>query len=173
MKLHEFISRLNWRQVAIHFIATWFFMYSFQTLAVLYNTNLVEIIRQSGKDSLPNTLNENEIFAADLTYFNMWTGVARTVGLIVAFIISLIISFKRKWFWLNSLIVLIIAFILGWFNLLGWAYFKKIFLMPGKIFDNVILEFLANGFIILSVGLLTFFLAKPNRFIAMGEKANL
>jgi len=136
MTLQKFIERLNWRQVVVHFIATWFFMYSFQTLAVLHNINLINIIRQSNKDNLTERLNENGTAASDLVYFTLWTGIGNTIGLLVAFIISLTISIRRNWFWFNSLIVLILAYTLSWFDLLGWIYFKSIFLTPGEIFNN-------------------------------------
>ena len=170
MTLHKFIARSNWRQVVIHFIATWFFMYSFQTLAILHDTNLVEVFRQSGKDNLTKALNENKITTSDLTYFTVWTSFANTIGLLVAFGISLTISIKRKWFWFNTFFVFVLVYILSWFDLLGWTFLKKIFLTPGEIFRNTTLEFLTNGLILLTLGLLTFFLAKTNKFIAIGNK---
>jgi hypothetical protein len=170
MTIHKFIARLNWRQVVIHFIATWFFMYSFQTLAILHDTNLVDIFRQVGEHGLRNAINENKISASDLTYFTMWTTLANIAGLLVAFIISLTISFKRKWFWFNSFLVLVFVHILGRLDLLGWAYLKKIFLVPGEIFANTKLQFLTDGLLLLALGLLTFFLTKTNKFIAIGNQ---
>lgn len=173
MTLHNFIARLNWRQVAIHFIATWFFMYSFQTLAVLHNTNLVDLVRQTGKDNVTKALSENKISAPDWIYFTMWRDFANITGLLIAFIISLTISFKRKWFWFNSILVIVFVYTLNWFDLLGWTYLKKLFLTPGEMFNNTTLEFLTNGLFLLALGLLTFFLAKTNRFIAIGNKTNV
>jgi len=170
MTLHKFIARLNWRQVVIHFIATWFFMYSFQTLAILHDTNLVDVFRHSGKDNLAKALNENKISASDLTYFTVWTSFGNTIGLLVAFVISLTISIRRNWFWFNSFIVLVLEYILSWLGLLGWAYLKNIFLTPGGIFKNTTLEFLTNGMILLTLGLLAFFLNKTNNFIAKGNR---
>ena len=171
MTLHKFIARLNWRQVAIHFIATWFFMFSFQTLAILHDTNIVDVVRQPGKDNLTKALNENKITTYDLTYFTVWTSLANSIGLLVAFGISLTISIKRKWFWFNSFLVLVLINILGRFDLLGWNYLKKIFLTPGEIFRNIKMEFLTNGLILLTLGLFTFFLARTNKFIALGNRA--
>ena len=145
-------------------------MYSFQTLAVLHDTNLVNIFRHTGKDNLTKALNENKISASDLTYFTVWTSFSNTIGLIVGFVISLTISIKRKWFWFNSFLVFVLLYLLSWFNLLGWTYLKKIFMTPGEVFDNTTLEFLTNGLLLLTLGLLTFFLAKTNKFIAIGNR---
>ena len=170
MTLQKFIERLNWRQVAVHFIATWFFMYSFQTLAVLHNINLIGTVRQSTKENLIERLNENGTAASDVFNFTLWTGIGNTIGLLVAFIISLTIAIRRNWFWFNSLIVLILAYTLSWFNLLGWRYLRNIFLTPGEIFKNTTLEFLTNGIILLTIGLFIFFLTKGNKFIAIGNR---
>jgi hypothetical protein len=38
----KLIARLNWRQVVVHCLAAWFFMYSFQTLSFLQYTSLID-----------------------------------------------------------------------------------------------------------------------------------
>ncbi len=170
MAVDNFISRLNWRQILIHFVAAWFFMFAFQTLATLHDIKLVDIFRQSDENNIRNSLEINGTTVSDLLYFNMWNGIGKTVGLLIAFIISLIISIRKKWFWFNSFIVLILLYILSWFELLGWTYLKRIFLKPGYFFENTTFEFLVNGAILLSLGLLTFFLSQTNKFIATGSK---
>jgi hypothetical protein len=170
MTIHKFIAKLNWRQVVIHFIATWFFTCSFQTLAILHDTNLVDVFTQGGGHGLRNAVHENKISASDITYFVMWTSLGNMAGLLLGFIISLIISFKRKWFWFNSFLVLVLVPISGQLHLLGWAYLKKIFLMPGEIFANTTWQYLTDGLLLLSLGLLTFFLASTNKFITMGHQ---
>ncbi|WP_460554679.1 hypothetical protein [Ferruginibacter profundus] len=161
--------KLNWRQVLIHFIAAWFFMYSFHTLAVLHNTNLIDILRHSDKGDLTNALSKNQVSSIEVSYFVVWTSIGNTLGFLVAFIISLIISIKRKWFWFNSIIVFVLVCILSRFELLGWDFLKNIFLTPGEIFGNITLEYLTNGIILLTLGLLTFFLSKTTKFIALGN----
>lgn len=169
MTLQKFIKRLNWRHVALHFIATLFFVYSFQTFAFLSMSTVVNIVRDNGKDSIYQALIEKKLYPVDLTLFSLWINFAPLIGLLVGFIISLSISIKRKWFWFNSFLVLVLVYILGRFNQLGWHYLKNIFLTPGQIFKNVKLEFFTNGFILLTLGLLIFFLPKTNKFIAAGN----
>lgn len=148
-------------------------MYSFQTLAILQNPSIVDIVRQSENDGLRKGLDQNNISVIDLTYFIEWTSLGNLIGLLVAFVISLAISINRKWFWFNSFLVLIVVYILGRFDLLGWNYLKKIFLTPGEIFRDIKLEFLTNGLLLLILGLLTFFLARINKFIAAGNRIRL
>ena len=165
MTTRNFISRLNWRQILIHFIATWFFVFAFQTLFYLNDIKLIDIIRQSGQENITKALNANGTSTSDLLNFTRLIGVGSTVGLLVAFIISLTISIKRHWFWVNSVIVLVATYFLNWFGLLGWTSLKQIFLTPGQIFANTILEFLVNAIFLLTLGLLMFFLRRPTEFI--------
>lgn len=43
MTEHNFISKLDWRLLLIHFIATWFFMQSFFILSFLHDLNGNEV----------------------------------------------------------------------------------------------------------------------------------
>lgn len=148
-------------------------MYSFQTLSFLQNASLIDILRQSGNNDLSLTLSKKGFSSVDIFNFTLWISVANTIGLLVAFGISLAISIKRKWFWLNSLLVLFIMLVLNQFDMLGWKYLKRIFLMPGEISQNITLEFLINGLILLVLGILTFFWARTNQFIAKRRSSNL
>ncbi len=165
MTFQNFIARLNWRQILLHFIAFWFFIHAFQTLSYLYDTKLIDAVRQSNGQLNNQTLIDNNIEASDLTYFVLWTSVSGFVGLLVAFIISLAISIKRHWFWINALIAFLLTYILYRFNLLGWTYVKQFFWYLGQKFNNSTIEFLFNGLILLIIGVLIFFLRRPNRFI--------
>lgn len=165
MILQNFITRLNWRQIVIHFIAFWFFIHAFQTLSYLFDTKLVDTVRQSNGQLTSRALTDKKIEASDLTYFVLWTSVSGFFGLLVAFIISVAISIKRHWFWINALISFLLMYILYRFDLLGWTYLKQIFLYVGQKFNNSTIEFLFNGIILLIIGVLIFFLRQPNKFI--------
>jgi len=172
MTIKKFIARLNWRLAAVHYVAAWFFMYSFQTLSALHNTALLNIITKQGSHDIEPILSRHGIAAAELTDFVLWTSLANTAGLLVAFCISLVISTRRKWFWFNSLLVLVLAIILARLDQLAWQYLKRILLMPGKICSSAAMEFLVNGLIMLALGLLIFFWPKANRFIEKGSNKN-
>jgi len=172
MTIKKFIAQLNWRLVAVHYLAAWFFMYSFQTLAVLHNTALLNILTKQGSHDIEPILSQHGIAASELTDFVLWTSVANTAGLLVAFGISLAISTRRKWFWFNSLLVLVLAIILARLDQLAWQYLKSILLMPGKICSSAAMEFLVNGLLMLAIGLFIFMWPKTNRFIENGRLVN-
>jgi hypothetical protein len=165
MTLHIFISKLNWRQILLHFAAFWFFIHAFQTLSYLYDVKLIDSVRQSKEQDPIEILRASGTSIATLTNFVLWTNVSGFVGLLVAFIISLAISFKRHWFWINALIAFILSYLLYRFDLLGWTYLRSFFWYLGREFNNSMVEFMLNGIILLAIGLLIFFLRAPNQFI--------
>jgi hypothetical protein len=169
MTIRKFVSRINWRQILIHFIAFWFFIHAFLTASALYDVELVAALRQSNKQDLVKIFNDGR----RLNYFLFWTNVSGFIGLVVAVMISLIISIKRNWFWVNALIAFIITYLLYRFDLLGWPHLKPFFLYLGQRFNNIAVEIFVNGTILLTIGLLIFFLRRPNQFIENNRPATV
>lgn len=88
-------------------------------------------------------------------------------GLLIAIIISLSISIKRKWLWLNSLLVFILSYLIKSFDKDGWHFLKPVFLIPGQYFnDQSAGYYVANGLPMLIIGCVLFFSKKTNRFFA-------
>jgi hypothetical protein len=176
MTLHTFIHKINWRQILIHFVATWFFIYSFQQLAYLTNPTEyegVEILVNSGDKKASEFLTKNNIGPGQFVSYAFYASEAWVIGLVIAFIISLIISRRRKWFWVNSLIVFFVAFVLKRLHSLGWIYLKQIFLEPGHlfIFNSTALYLLTNGLLLLLLGILAFSFRPFNDFIEKNRLA--
>lgn len=162
MKYPNLISRFNWRLMLIHFIAMWFFMYAFFILCRLHDLNAYEVFTKKWQqNSFDVKRYMSEIY---------WLYGSPYVGLLVAFIISLFISIKKKWFWLNSVIVFLIVYLLRRFDIDGWHYLKYIFLSPGDLFDQYSAgEYLVNGLPLLAIGLFLFFSKRINKFINGGS----
>ena len=165
MTLNNFISRLSWRQILLHSIAFWFFIHAFETFSYLRDTKLIELYRHSNDQITETTLEKNGMSVSNMSDLLIGASVAGFIGLCVAFIISLAISIKRHWLWVNSMIALLIMFIPVRFGYLHWHYLKEIFWFPGLIFSNTKIEFIINGIILLTIGLLIFFWRLSNRFI--------
>lgn len=165
----RFISRINWRQILVHFVAFWFFIYAFQTLSYLYDTKLVDTIRYSNSQDSIKTLTDNGTTTSNLVFLQLYVNISGLIGLLIAFMISLAISIKKHWLWINPLIAFALMYTLYRFDLLGWTYLKQTFWFLGQRFRNSTAEFLLNGTILLTIGLLIFLLKHPNRFI---EKQN-
>jgi hypothetical protein len=138
------LRRINWRLILIHFIAIWLFMEAFRLFASLYDYKFIHALRYAASNShhiyegfnklnqlYPNT-NLAVRLAEDvvrLTLMQFW-------GLIGAFLVSLSITLKMRWFWLNSVIAFaagLVIFLLrktvsGKFNLIYYiSYVEYIF----------------------------------------------
>ena len=158
--------RLNWRQIVIHFIASWFFIQAFEILSYLYDIKLVDIIRNTDEKSLSDVLDKEEIdhwYFAD--YLSIYPFLSGLLGLSIAFLISLIISIKRHWFWFNPLLVLLLSVVIFMSNLLNWSSVRSMFRYPGQIFNNTTIEYLLGGVISLTIGIVIFSTKRINRFI--------
>ena len=138
----------------------------FRRFLICTIVNLVNILRQSNFETGTDILKKHGISTEEFAAFLLFTNFSALAGLLVAFIISLIISSRQHWYWMNSLLAFIVTYILFRFDLLGWEYLRKIFWYPGQLFKNTASEFLINGIILLSIGLLVFFLPRSKRFIS-------
>jgi hypothetical protein len=161
--MKENLKRLNWKLILLHFVATWFFIHSFYILSYLHDIEFTEFIMKN-RNEIP-VFEEIPFDTKRMSNFFMITGVSKFIGLLIAFIISLSISFYRKWFWLNSVFVLIITFVFFKLDLLFWDYLKVIFRIIGGFMPNIILDFLVDGLIMLFLGLLILFSKKINQII--------
>ena len=155
--MRKLLSQLNSRLMIIHFIAFWFFIYAFQTLAFLHDYSFLYLGQDSiTQDNLPAR------FDRDMELIRQ----AGNIGLLVAYIISWSISTKRDWFWLNSVIIFLLAFALKNLGWLGWKYLDHIFMAPAKLFiEHSVWGYLTSGLIMIAIGSLLFFSKRIIRYI--------
>ncbi|MEO8770036.1 MAG: hypothetical protein ABI402_08125 [Ferruginibacter sp.] len=159
MALKYYIAKINWRQILFHFVAMWLFFHSFKLLAYLLDTKYVDTIILDKSKMWESGANK-------VIYFLITPIIAGGIGLIVAFILSVIISIKKHWFWINSLMAFLLIFSLLKLDFLGWNYLRFIFLMPGYIFNSWILRLTINGLFLLVLGFYIFFSSRINHLIS-------
>ena len=102
--------------------------------------------------------------AERITYDALWFSLGGNIGILVAFVLSLIASKIRHWYWVNSLLAFLLACLLCRFDF-AWHYLKIIFLTPGDLFHTLLWQLITNGSIMLAIGLLLLFLNGVARFI--------
>jgi hypothetical protein len=62
---------------------------------------------------------------------------------------------RQRWYWLNSVVAFISAYILWRFHVSGWQYLMKVFLLPGRLFSIYTpWSYLTDGLVMLTLGLL-------------------
>jgi len=116
-------SNLNTRLLLIHFAAFLFIMYGFQMLSFLHDYDFLYF---------QHTLRMN--FHGRFDFDMVIIEQSGSFGLIVAYIISWIVSGRHGWHWINSAIVLVVTFLLENLVLLHWSHFHDIYLSPGGLF---------------------------------------
>lgn len=154
-------SKINLKLIVIHLFAGWFIMAGFYTFSYLTNIQLAERF----KSFTPFTGsawwgNSNSDFALTLTF-------AGLAGLFVSCIISLAICLHKKWYWINAGIVIMLSIFLFKFYWEIWNITKPVAWFAGDKIENIVLGFLINGLILLSIGIILFFSKFTNQFIQM------
>jgi len=163
--MSSFISKLNPRLLIIHFIASWLFLYGFHTIATLYDYSF---LYTKQPPFMTQVLIQRKL-ESDMLIINE----AGIIGLVLAYIISWRLSVKQNWFWLNSVLIFLIAFSLTAFDLLGWKQLRPICMFPGRVFEiNSQPYLIMNVAIMLAVGCFLFFNKRVIGFINGGSKAD-
>jgi hypothetical protein len=150
--------------MVIHPLACWLFMNAFKQLGFLHDYKFIEGFILHDYNKLGHGhfkgLDMNRIMA-DIHYD---TQIA-FAGLLIGFGISVMLSWRYKWYWVNSVTVLLITLVLSASNRFHWHYVNLILNAPGRIFKPYWAFWLTNGLVMLTMGLLLFFLKPIIRFI--------
>ncbi len=164
------MNRINFRQIILHFIGTWFFMFAFKTLFSLHETKMILIYRDVDPSLFINELEKQGVTSGDMVDFAFWTNVGETIGLLIGFLLSLYISLRANWFWVNSLIVLVLTYCLSWGGLLGLSFLGDIYYL--KAWDSIHIKWLLIiiASIFLFFGVITFFNRESFRFISKSRE---
>ena len=154
--MESFFSKLNVKLLVIHFIAFWLFIYAFQTLSFLYDFNFLVFLPVEAR------INDVPRVNFDMKVVTQ----AGLLGSIAGYVISWRISLKRNWFWLNSVLIFVLIYVLKLYDLLGWSKLQKVFLLHGQIFRlNTRTFYITNGLIMLAIGCFLLFSGRVKRFI--------
>jgi hypothetical protein len=134
-------------------------------LSYLSNVELSELFRHSS--NVERELFKQNYGVTTLSDLATVLSIGSLLGYLIAFIIALLICKKQRFYWLNSIISLVIFWIIGKFNLTGWNYLKTIFLSPGELTSGV-WYYLINGFLMIGLGVALLFVA--NKIISNIKK---
>ncbi|MDB5007208.1 MAG: hypothetical protein JWQ84_163 [Mucilaginibacter sp.] len=163
--MRSFLLKLNVRQLIIHFIASWLFIYAFYTLTSLYDYSFLY-----NDAAMPSRMIFKQRFANDMFILRQ----GGNLGLIIAYFIMWKLAVKRNWFWVNSVIVFLVTFALYNFNLLGWKSVMWVFLYPGQVVfkESSLASIIVNGIVMLTLGCFLFFKKQISAFIDRGAKSD-
>ncbi|MUV03083.1 hypothetical protein GN157_05110 [Flavobacterium rakeshii] len=164
--MKNFISKLNWRLILVHVLATYFFVFGIKLLSFFSDIEAVKVLLTNREEPV----GDDYVFRIGMiNLYNFYSGCA---AIILVFIISLILCKKYRWYWGNSLIVFIFSMTMYWLGYTGWTYVKIVLLMPGTIFKQIEPEFITNILILLTFGVLFLFNKRIIRFVETGRFTN-
>jgi len=182
MALSNFLSKLNWRLILVHFIACWFIFKAFDYFGICYDYHFMKDFYNHHHFSKHMTDNEfRSINVNDwkrILNDGMIINIVPVASLLITLILSLTISIRKKWFWVNAVFVFFVAFslLILWrvfkIEITPWTLLGYIFRAPGYFFKGTIWYFIINGSVLLAIGLALFFWKKIIRFID-GAKTHL
>jgi hypothetical protein len=167
MALSNFLSKLNWRLMVVHFIACWFIYHAFWQLGYLYDYNYMEKVMHqiSFKGHQMKINNYQGLDGYRMGMISVNALLISFGSLLLSFVISLLLSLKHKWYWVNSVVVLLTTITIFGLNRFYWDYLRPVFQAPGRLFKSDWAFILTNGVVMLVIGLALFFWKRIIRFI--------
>lgn len=149
MNTLKFIGHINWRQVIIHFAASFFLIYGLYTFSHLYNTNWAKVIRDNNMEKGISFWGTEDI--STLANFLIITKISALIGIAISLFLSLLISIKKKYSRINVAIVFVLLVIVLTMGSLYWTPVKNLFWFPGKLTENINIQLVINGLILLII----------------------
>lgn len=123
---------ISWKRVLITIIAFWLISNGFETLSFLNELELADLLRHS--DKVESDLLQNGFTIINLGKLFIGAAIANTIGLLFAFLISIVSSTRRRGYWLTALPALVLIGLINRYDLFGRYYLLK---MPGSQFRGV------------------------------------
>jgi hypothetical protein len=165
MALSNFLSKLNWRLILTHIVACWFIYHALNQLGYLYDYKFLEFMvdRRNYFTKAASLFPENAYHRLSMDLF--YAALAGLVGILIASVISLVLSVRNKWLWLNSMLVFLLGIGSFLIDRFYWKHVKVAFMFLGIPFKSDWWFNFIGGVFMLAVGLYLFFGKKIIRFI--------
>lgn len=174
MTISDIKNKIKWRIIALHLIATFFFVLGARQFGVLNDLGIVESVDKYGFQEALSVLVKEDNFSTRYAYFSFWLNISPLIGLLLALLVSLTLTIKRKIFWLNTIIVFVISILLNKLGLYESKIIDAIFFSLGNLFSSVGFQykFTVNGIILTLVGLFIFLSKRAHKF-ALNYETNI
>lgn len=157
------MKKINSLQLLFHFIATCLFVFSFNSFSFLYDKEYLEAIDEYGVKEILNDPEKYGQTVQNMVDFNLIISLSSITGIFIAFIISVLISIRKRWLIWNSIIVLVMNFLLNRFDI--FDFLNPRFISPAQFIDSLFFKCLTNGVFFLIVGLVVFLSKRINNII--------
>lgn len=167
--MKKLFLKLNWRLLLIHTIAVFCFMYGIRQLFFFIYADEMKALEAFYLDERTFIREaadgQKVIMLIGIAVF--WSHVSMFIGMLFASLISFVISKRKKIFWLNSLLVFIVSFLLIRGPVCDSYLIKTITTSVGYWFEKYGLEYVyfINGTLLTGLAVFLMFSRWTNRFI--------
>ena len=173
MKAINFLYHFNYRLIAIHTLATFFFLLAANNLSALYDIGILEALYKYGSHDFYKhlELNSNETIGQRFTEFLYVNFAFGFIALVISFFISLRFSMRNNIFWMNSLAVFLVSFLIKRFGTLNHriiSYITKV-LRSYFVSDAAKYSIIIIGIGFTIIGLILYFNKWTQRWILNGK----
>ncbi|HEX2533679.1 MAG TPA: hypothetical protein VHK69_08085 [Chitinophagaceae bacterium] len=132
------------------------------------DAELYALILESGGQTL---MLGRDVSSDRLMYFVMMQALIASGGALLAFVLALFIGYRRRWFWMNSLIAYLLLYGLGWVPWKLLAPVQQAVRNTYRLFsDNAIFFCLAGGALLVAAGTLLLLHRGLKRWIDRGYR---
>jgi hypothetical protein len=157
------MRKLNFLQILFHFIAAYCCIFLFRTISWIYNIRILEIVEKYGVEKVTKNFNHYGIQTTEIWNVTAFPVFATFIGMLIAIIISIIITIKHKWSLINCLVVFIICFAINYFKLPLFDYLEKFHTI--RFIDNLLIQLIFTCVIFFVIGIFLFFSKNTNNLI--------
>ncbi len=167
-KTLEIFKSINWAQIFVHLFASLFLFVGFKRLAVLVDFPIYEALvhyQTTGTPLSTYKYHGTGSVALYLIYLRWWTYIAGCLGLITGFIISRKISARLGINRINSVVILIVSFVLFSIKNVRRTFFINKIYLPRSVYPNLLTETIVDGLLLIIIGLMIFYFKGFQRLI--------
>lgn len=148
-------SSLNWRQIILYLIPTILISTGLKQFAFLTDIELTNEFYNNGMGNFAVIGDAPD----RLTYLLLWIKGFELFGLLISGILMMRLTTKTEYSWINTFIVVIIAFAIIRTGLLNGQIIKEVTTFIGRQFLDfgLLLVYVINGLLLTALGLFIFY----------------
>lgn len=161
--------KVNWKHIIIHLVAIWLSQRAGTHAGFLTDVPFLQGLHNSGEqwEGYVQGVSGSRLY--ELLRMVAYSGAA---AMLIGFILSLIISVRRKWFWVNSLLSLVLLIVLSIVTGKLDFYPLQFLITSMNAFNSVLLYHSIFVFFSLTIAFVLFFHHAINRWIRKNYEAD-
>ena len=105
------MKKLNWRLIVVHAIAAGLLIYASELFGYFRDVAFLRVLLQGNEGLTLKYIKSNNWSTVDVFNYTSWVLETWVIGLILALLVSLFVARICHWWWLNSIIAIIIVYI--------------------------------------------------------------